>query len=221
MKFITESGGSAYDHTGEEIQELIISSLALSIAFTVAIFGGNSPIQFIMSLDFVLHFIMIVPIVVASILAKEMAQKGTARAFESHVRYEMWSPGIVLSVLSSFLGVVVAAVSGLRVMTEYAERYARWRIELNPKHMGIVASIGPLMSISLAMASLMLSPLSPMVLGENVLTLAAEINAYIVLFSLVPASPLDGDKILRWSVSLWFFMIAMGLAVLGLVTGII
>ncbi|MCJ7429454.1 MAG: hypothetical protein MUP66_03625 [Candidatus Nanohaloarchaeota archaeon QJJ-5] len=219
MKFITDTGSSVYDHSIDEVQDIIISSLALSIAFTVALFGGSDPIGFIMSAGFLSHFILVVPLVVSAIVAKEMAQKGTARAFESHARYEMWSPGIVISVLSSFLGVVVAAVSGVKIMTEYAERYARWRIELNPKHMGIVASIGPLMSISLAMGCLMLSPLSPMVLGENVLSLAAEINAYIVLFSLVPASPLDGDKILRWSVGLWVFMIAMGLAVLGLIAG--
>lgn len=221
MKFITDTGSSVYDHTGEEIQEIIISSLALSIAFTVALFGNETPIGFIMSPAFLYHFILVAPLVISSIVAKEMAQKGTARAFESHVRYEMWSPGIVISVMSSFLGIVVAAVSGVKVMTEYAERYARWRVELNPKNMGIVASIGPLMSISLAMACLMLSPLSPVVLGENILTLGAEINAYIVLFSLVPTSPLDGDKILRWSIGLWFFMIMMGLAVLGLIMGLI
>ncbi|MDY6777548.1 MAG: metalloprotease [Candidatus Nanohaloarchaea archaeon] len=219
MKIITEEGRKSYQHSREEVRNLFISSIALGIAFAIAIYGGSNRITYFMDPSFPLAAIISGVLAGTSLLAKELAQKGTSRAIESYTQYEIWSPGIILAVLGSFLGIVVAAVGGTRVFTEYTERAGRWRVELSPQHLGIVGSIGPMMTLSLAMGFLMLQTFSPMLLGKNLFIVAAQINAFISLFSMVPINPLDGSKTLRWNVVLWAFIVLMSLAVLALSFG--
>lgn len=212
-------GQGAYEHSTDELRDLIVSTVALGFAFTLAIFGGPDKFAFVLEPAFIQYFVFTTFIVGLSLVAKEMAQKGTSRALESHATYHMWSPGIIISVLSSFLGVVFAAVGGMRIASEYTERAGRWQINLSPKQMGIIASIGPLMSLGLGMSMLMLSPLVPAVLGENLFIIGAEINALLALFSMVPFGPIDGSKVLRWNSVIWLFIAAMSLAVFALSRG--
>jgi len=213
-------GTGAYEHSPDELRELIISTVALGFAFTLAIFGGNNKFTYVLEPTFIQHFIFTTVLVGLSLVAKEMAQKGTSRALESHATYRMWSPGIIVSVLSSFLGIVFAAVGGMQISSENTERAGRWQINLSPKQMGIIASIGPLMSLAIGMSLLMLSPIVPSFgLERNLFVIGAEINAVLALFSMVPFGPVDGDKVLRWNVTIWLFIGAMSLAVFALSRG--
>jgi len=219
MKVLSEQRSDEYQHTYDEVRDILISILALGFAFTVAFFGEGNRYEFALQLSFLPYFLVTTIIVAISVVAKEMAQKATARALESHVRYELWSPGVVLALVTSIWGVVFAAVNGTKISTEYAERYARWRITLTPRHLGIIASIGPLMNIALAMAFFMLSPVIPTILGQDMMQVAAQINAYLALFAMVPFNPIDGAKVLRWSAAIWFFNILMSIAVIALTFG--
>ncbi len=211
---------SPYTHTPEEVRDIVISVLVLSFAFTVALFGKSDPYSFVFQIGFIGYLIPTAIIVAFSIVVREIAQKGMARSVEAFVSYEIWAPGAIISLLTSFFGFVFAAVGGTRVATEYAERHARWRVELNPQHAAIVAVIGPLLSLSLAMGLVMLSPIAPgLGLGENIFLVGAEINTFLALFTMLPINPLDGAKIFRWSATIFFFIIAMSLAVLALLQG--
>lgn len=219
MKILGEGTG-AYEHSHEELRDLILSIVALGFAFTLALFGGSNTFSYVLDPGFIPNFLLVTVIVGLSIVAKEMAQKGTSRALESHATYHIWSPGVIIAILSSFLGIVFAAVGGMKLASEYTERAGRWQINLSPKQMGIISSIGPLMSLSIAMSLLMLSPLSPTFgLERNLFFLSAEINALIALFSMVPFGPVDGNKVLRWSITIWLFIAVMSLAVFALSRG--
>lgn len=219
MKLLGDGEG-AYEHNPEELRDLIVSTIALGFAFTLAIFGGSDKFSYVLEPRFISAFLLTTVIVGLSLVAKEMSQKGTARALESHATYEMWSPGIIISILSSFLGIVFAAVGGMRLASEYTERAGRWQINLSPKQMGIIASIGPLMSLSIGMSLLMLSPVLPTFgLERNIYFIGAEINALIALFSMVPFGPVDGNKVLRWNITIWLFIAGMSLAVFALSQG--
>lgn len=209
-------------HTSEEVRDIIISAVVLGVAFTIAFLGGPERFLFILQPSFILYFIPTTLLALLSIVAKEVSQKNAARALESHAFYDIWTPGIILSILSSFLGFVIAAVGGIKVATEYTERYGRWTINLTPKQMGIIATLGPIVYMGISLGFVMLSPLSPTIAsGKNVFLLAANMNITLALFSMIPIDPLDGEKILRWNFLIWFFLILMGFAVVGMIRGIL
>jgi len=218
MKLLSEEP-RAHTHTAAEIRDILVSALILGFAFTVSLFSSSNPLNFILDPGFITPFLFTTFIVAASIIAKEMAQKGAARTMHSHATYRLWAPGALISVLSSFLPVVFAVVSGMKIGTEYAERHGKWRINLTTRQIGIIGIIGPLMSISIAMGLIMLSPLVGSVGGLNLFIAAAEINILIGLFALLPVGFLDGKKIIRWEVGLWIFLFLMALAVLALAKG--
>ena len=207
--------------TTEEIRDIIISSVVLGFSFTLAFFGGSERFSFLFRPGFIAYFIPTTALVLVSLSAKHVSQKNAGRAMESHVFYRLWTPGIILAILSSLLGFVIAAVGGIKVGTEYAERHGRWRINLTPKQMGILATLGPLVYISIALGFLMLSPLSPMIGGQNLFITSSEINITLALFSMIPLRPLDGEKIARWNMVIWAFLLLMSFAVLGMLKGII
>ncbi|MCJ7450494.1 MAG: hypothetical protein MUP58_02030 [Candidatus Nanohaloarchaeota archaeon QJJ-9] len=209
---------SAFKHTNQEVRNIILTTLSLGFAFTLAFFG-NSSIEFLFSLEFIKYFVFSIAIVGITIIAKEIGQKSIANAQESHAKYEIWAPGIILSILGSFLGFVPAAVAGTKVYTEYTERIGRWSVELKPQHMGVVALAGPLICISMAVAFLMLEPAFSSY--SNLFIEAARINTYIGLFSLVPTNSLDGSKILRWQPVVWIFTGALSIILLMILNGLI
>ncbi|MDY6771185.1 MAG: metalloprotease [Candidatus Nanohaloarchaea archaeon] len=220
MKIISGEGQTAYEHTSEEVRDLIVSAVALSFAFTLTVFGGDRTFSFVLQPSFLKYFLITGVVVGLSLVAKEMAQKGTSRALESYATYEIWPPGIVIAILSSFLGVVFAAVGGIVISSEYTERAGRWQINLSPQQMGIIASIGPLVNLTVGMGLVMLSPLVPMFgLERNIFLIGGEINALLALFAMVPFGPVDGKKVLRWNTVIWLFIVAMSLAVFALTRG--
>jgi len=219
MKILEEGARDTYAHSTDELRDLIVSILVLGFVFTLALFSGGNPIRYVLDPSFLPHFLIATALAGVSLLAKELAQKATTRALEAHATYELWSPGIVISLLSSLLGVAFTAVSGVTIASESTERYGRWQVNLSVQQLGIIGAIGPLMCLSLGMAFLMLRTLSPMVLGESLFVVAAEINAYLALFSMVPLRPVDGAKVLRWNMAIWAFTVLMCLAVMGLVHG--
>lgn len=223
MKILEEGARDTYEHSTEEVRDLIVSTLVLGFVFTIVLFSGSRPLTYVLDSSFLPHFVIASLVVGVTLLSKELAQKGTTRALEAHATYELWTPGVVISVLSSFLGIAFTAVSGVRIASESTERYGRWQVNLSVQQLGIVGAIGPLMSLSLGMAFLMLEPLSPGVpfssTSWSLFGLAAQIQAFMALFSMVPLRPIDGAKVLRWSITIWAFIILMCLAVMGLVQG--
>lgn len=207
--------------TTQEIRDIVISSVVLGFSFTLAFFGEGDRFSFLFQPQFIAYFLPTTVVILASITAKDVSQKNVARALESHSFYKLWTPGTILAILSSFLGFVIAAVGGIQVGTEYSERHGRWRINLTPKQMGILATMGPLVYMAVSLGFLMLSPISPTIASQNLFMVASEINITMAIFSMIPISPLDGEKVARWNLIIWSFLLFMSLAVLAMLKGLI
>lgn len=198
------------EHTlsDEEIKGLSWTALGLSLAFTILLFAPEAEqgmMDFMLSLDVIPAFLTTMGLVLVSFIPHEMAHRVTARSMDAYAEYEMWAPGLFISVLTAFLGFVFAATGGTRMYVRTRERYGLSVPDLTLKMIGFVAMVGPLLNVSLAVVFAFFSQAVqvPAVQGVNPLIAGATINSYMALFSLLPVYPIDGYRILRWNPKMW------------------
>lgn len=194
---------------GRELRDITVSTLALGFAFAVLFFGDSSP-GFLLTGEFLPAFAAATVLTAVSFVPHEMSHLVSARATKSHAEYRMWNPGVVIAVLSSFLGVVFAAPGGIQMHTLKGERYGHWELNLTVKDIGLVAVLGPLMNIMLAVIFAFLAGVFVLTFqGQNLLVLGSRLNAYIAVFNMIPFYPMDGYKVLRWDSRLWLFVLLL------------
>ncbi|MEM4750178.1 MAG: site-2 protease family protein [Sulfolobales archaeon] len=82
---------------------------------------------------------------------------------------------------------------------------------------GLIAFAGPLTNIMISILSMLIATLisSPREL-VYILEAIYRVNVLLALFNLIPIPPLDGFKIARWNLLIWFLLIMIGLALLML-----
>lgn len=205
-------------YTDDEIRDLVLSTAGLGLAFAIVFFGGPDRVAFLTNPAVLPAFIVSSLLVGFSFVPHEMSHRAAARVVEAYAEYEMWRPGVLLAIATSLFGVVFAAPGGIRMYTIEGERYGRWHPEISPHHMGLVAAVGPLMNVSMAMVFFFLaSGFDLSLFGTNVFSLGAGINAYLALFNMIPVHPLDGYKVLRWNIPFYLFMAALAVLTFVLV----
>ncbi len=193
-----------------EIKELLIATAGLGIAFAIHFFGDPTPTDLLLSPRIIPAVVAATALTAVSYIPHEMAHRSTARVFEAYAEFRLWRTGIIIAVLSSFLGFVAAAVGGVSIFVRESERYGRHEEELSPKHIGMIAFVGPLMNIAMAVIFAFLADLATVtVQGVDLLVTGARLNAFLALFNLVPLYPLDGYKVLRWHITFWLFGVVL------------
>lgn len=196
----------------EEIRDIGISTAALGLAFTVLFFGNGDP-GFIISSDFVPALVAATALAAVSFLPHVFSHRVSSRAIKAHGEYRMWKPGILIAVLSPFVGpFVFAATGGMEMFTRKGERYGHWEPHLDVDQVGLVTVLGPLMSVMIAVIfAFMSDAFTVAVQGQNLLSLGVRMNAFIAISSMLPFYPLDGYKILRWETPIWIFVMVLAL----------
>jgi Zn-dependent protease len=175
----------------EEIRDLIVSTLAITIIFSFPHFKNFFEYLVIIVLSFVLH---------------ELAHKISAEKFNCLAFYRIWPAGILFGLIFMFAGLKIVAPGAVVI---YPFRFGRWKFktrELTRKEEGIIASAGPL--VNLFFASLFLFLKTPFVFSLSY------INALLSFFNLLFIPPLDGSKIIQWKPLVWFLMFLSSIALL-------
>jgi len=175
--------------TRQEIKEIIIATLVLSVAFAIAFSGGfrmdinNLPSAFIFSF---------IGVGVGFIAHELIGHKLFAQHFEYHAEFRMWKYGLFLAVIFSFAGFVFAAPGAVMI----GSRMDLWGNEkpITRKKYGIISLAGPLVNVGLALIFLAVNIISQSRLWE----LAVSVNVWLALFNMLPIPPLDGSKVFAW-----------------------
>jgi Zn-dependent protease len=142
-------------------------------------------------------------------VAHELAHKIVAQRRGFWAEFRMWPVGLVYSVMSAFLGVIMAA-PGATIVGGMSE--------LDAPSWGKTSLAGPMTNLSFGLVFYAASVeafergfwLFP------ILLLLAFFNAWFGTFNLLPVWLLDGKKVLRWSASTWVLAFLATAALAGI-----
>ena len=194
--------------TGKEIRDLIISFIVIALGFTILYSNGDYS-----------HVTLIFPVVMigvgAGFIFHELGHKFVAMHYGYYAEYELWPTGLLIALASSFFGFIFAAPGAVVIYSQ----------GMDEKTNGLISIAGPLVNIALGLIFfLILGSLGNYVYTETgaivqlICVLGTRINFFLAAFNLLPIPPLDGSKVMSWSVPIWLITFAVA-AILFLVFG--
>ncbi len=183
----------------KELRDLVISALALALAFGIALSGGFRAFQQPAILVLVIGIALVA--VSLGFVFHELGHRLIARRFGYFAEYAMWPMGLMVALGFSLFGFVFAAPGAVMI---YPRATVLGTASLSRQKIGLISLAGPATNIGLAVVFLVLDFIQPALL----FTLGARINTWLALFNLIPFGPLDGAKILKWNKGIWLISIA-------------
>lgn len=210
----------------DEAIQITISVIALSFAFGILFADIGGLIRY--PLEFLMFMLPLLVTVGSGFILHEMAHKLAAIFYGASARFQMWTQGLILMLVTSSFGFLFAAPGAVYI---YADRVSK-------EENGIISAVGPLVNITLALFFLLLQAVAPVtqyysflfgqVGGEgfgivngalSVWKFGAAINIILGLFNMIPAFPLDGSKVWRWSRLIWGGLVFIFLGMMFLFVG--
>ena len=185
--------------TGKEIRDLIISFIVIALGFTILYSNGDYS-----------HITLIFPIVMIGVgvgfIFHELGHKFVAMHYGYYAEYELWPTGLLIALASSFFGFIFAAPGAVVIYSNGMEK----------KTNGLISIAGPIVNIVLGLIFfLILGSLGNFVYTETgaivylICVLGTRINFFLAAFNLLPIPPLDGSKVMVWSVPVWLITFAI------------
>ena len=200
--------GNRVSTSPTEIRHLFVASAVLTLDFAILVgglrFGVGSPSL----LRYFLLPALLFGVVAAmsGFIAHEMAHKIVAQRRGYWAEFRMAPMWLVLSLVTAVLGFLFAA-PGATVVSGMSERRA-W---------GLTSVAGPAVNLVEGGAFLAVAYLFSAALGpwSSFVVSLAFFNGWFAAFNLIPIGPLDGRKVLHWSLGAWIgiFVLAAGFTV--------
>ena len=186
----------------EELKEILVADLVLSIAFDLAFNNGMFSFNIFLFLYFLPIFIISTTLtfVLHELMHREVAQ----RFFGAIAAFRYSEQGLVFTFLSSLFGFFIG-LPGATVIYDY----------LNKREEGIVSLAGPLTNFIIFFVffaigisfypnfinNITTSFSNPFKLDyiQNMINITLYISLILAFFNMLPIYPLDGSKIFRWN----------------------
>ncbi|UCE74959.1 MAG: hypothetical protein JSV56_04445, partial [Methanomassiliicoccales archaeon] len=158
----------------EEKKHLLLAVGALTFAFTLLFLGSGLPIYTIVGLSFVA--------VCTGFLLHEIGHKIVAQRYGCWAEFRAWPQGLLLAVVSAFIGFLFAAPGAVHV-----------RGHPSKEENGKVSAAGPLMNIAVASFLLPVLFFFPGIIVEiwTLIWMICYLNVFIGGFNMIPFPPLD------------------------------
>jgi len=122
----------------------------------------------------------------------ELSHKFAARRYGHWAEFRMWPLGLLLALVTSLIGFIFAAPGATYISG----------INITKEENGRISLAGPLTNVAVALVFVPLFLFT----GGFLQTLGffgVYINLFLALFNMIPVLPLDGAKVLSWSVVRW------------------
>ena len=175
-----------------EIREIVKAWIAVSLIFAIAITGISSKLLVALPLTFLTAGI--------GFLLHEMAHKFVAQRYKCWAEFRANNQALIIGVLISFTGIVLAAPGGVYIHGANARQHGR------------IAFAGPMTNVVLA---ILFYGMTTIVSGPLLTPLAAyglQINALLGVFNMIPFPPFDGYAVWKWNKIAYI----IGVAIAGL-----
>ena len=197
-----------FKFTSKEIRDLIISFIVIALGFTILYSHGDYS-------NITLIFPVVMIGVGAGFIFHELGHKFVAMHYGYYAEYELWPTGLFVALISSFFGFIFAAPGAVVIYSQ----------GMDEKTNGLISIAGPLVNIALGLIFLfILQSLGDFIYTDTgamvylICVLGTRINFFLAAFNLLPLPPLDGSKVLSWSVPIWAVTFAIA-AILALFFG--
>jgi len=187
--------------TNEELRNIIISILVMSVIFWVYVFSFPDYIGFFISLI----------IVFFSFFLHEMGHKFMARKLGCMATYKLWTTGLLIGIITIFFGLIgvgfaFIALGFVEIMPYSFGRWGFKVVKLTPKDLGLISLAGVGINVLFAVIFKMFP--------DPLFQKLSYFNGLFALFNLLPIPPLDGSKIFMWKEWFWLFLIFITVLVL-------
>ncbi len=188
------------EYTKNEKRDLIIAFIALTICFSIATAGLNVH-AFISCLP-----IVIVGVAIGSVL-HELAHRFVALKYDCWAEFKLWPLGLLIAFVTSFFGVVFASPASIQIHPDHVSDEIRGKISI----------AGPMANMALALVFIVIAALIyPFKIYSDIFnliylicTVGFSVNSFLATFNLFPLYSLDGTKVLKWNIGIWFTAIVI------------
>ncbi len=202
-----------------EVKDILIADLALTVGFAILLGSGAAGTHSCKAFSGVLgqlcsnQFIFYLPIAFVAVsltfILHEYMHKLTAQRFGAIAGFVRSDIGIVITLVSSLLGFLMGLPGATMI---YSSSFTR-------KQEGITSLAGPLVNLAVFALFFALYFLHP---EAGYLGLAISTVMFIALWlafvNMLPISPLDGSKVLRWNPAIYLLTLACVVVLLLFIT---
>lgn len=161
-----------------EVRDLLLAIGAISIVY----------MTYALSVFSLLATIYALIAVLIAFFVHEMAHRFTAIGLGYKARFVASMEGLILTLVSALLPFKILAPGYVAISGRYGGKL---------KDLGLIALAGPLSNVLVAILAMVI-PFSPILKHFIIL-----VNIDIAMFNLLPFAILDGNKIFRWSKTVW------------------
>ena len=193
-----------FTFTKNEIRDLIIAFIVITIAFAISTVG----------LD-LYGFISILPIIMIGVgigfLLHELGHRYVAIKYGYRAEFKAWPLGLLVALASAFTGFVFAVPGSSQV---YADNISD---EINGK----ISVAGPMANMALSIIFIVVAALIYPFASNSIIeliflicTVGFSVNNFLAAFNLLPFYSLDGTKVLKWDVKIWSIIFAISVLML-------
>ena len=173
-----------------ELEHLFKAWLAISIAFSIALFDIGP--------DFLRGILISSVSVGTGFLLHELAHKLLAQKYGCIAEFRANMNMLIFAILFSFTGIILAAPGAVMI-----------KGVLDKRKNGLISAAGPATNFVLAFIFFFLLYFG---FFETISKYGFMINAWIGFFNLIPFGIFDGYKVLKWNKTVYAFMVLIAIS---------
>lgn len=180
-----------------EFEEIAIAVAVLTVSYSILIFRDYGfHVTSIAFAGFVLGESFLASF--TAFFLHELAHRQVGRRLGYYTRFKLWPFGIILAFITSFLGFLFGAMGAVNI---YNAR--------DHPSMGRIAAAGPATNLGLGLIFFSVGfglSFNPSI--ADIAFSVSTLNFYLGAFNMIPLGPLDGQKVLAWSLRNYVILFA-------------